>query len=72
MMSNRIGDLTVVKNKNKHRLAKDKYFHVRLQKECGEETSALFTEKEIERALQRAKKNPEDLPKVSFLRDLLD
>lgn len=72
MIAKRIGDLQVVANTKKHRAAKDKYNFVRVQTSDGKEVKLLFTDKEIERAIKRAQKNPEDLPTVSKLRDLFD
>lgn len=68
----RIGDIQVVENKDKHFAANSEYFHIRVQKEDGEEISLLFTERELSVAKERARKNPEDLPKVGFFRDLFD
>ena len=68
----RLGDLQSVENQDPHPAANLKYSHIRVQFPCGEERSLLFTDKEILRALDRADKNPEDLPKVNWLRDLLD
>ena len=67
-----MGDLHVVENKNPHPAANLKYNHIRAQFPWGEERSLLFTDKEVLRALDRADKNPEDLPKVNWIRDLLD
>jgi hypothetical protein len=68
----RIADLQVVKNQDKERNASYKYNHIRVQFPDGEEVSLLFTDHQIQEAYQRAKKNPEDLPKVGWLRDILD
>lgn len=70
--SGRLGDVRVVMNKDRHPAANSKYFALRAQFPNGEETAFLFTAKELERALDRAQKNPEDIPKVPFLLDLLD
>lgn len=72
MKAKRIGDLQTVENKNAHRLAAKEYKHLRVQLENGEEIHILLTEKELNRAIERAKKNPEDLPKVGFFQNLLD
>lgn len=69
---NRLGDLTEVDNKNPHWKAATKYNHLRVQFPNGDEKSLLFTDNEIKRALDRASKNPEDILKVSWLRDLFD
>ena len=68
----RIGDLQLVENMLKKPAAAEKYNHIRIQFPDGEERHLLFTDREIRVALERADKNPEDLPKVSWLRDLFD
>ena len=72
MKAKRIGDVQTVANQNKHRLANDKYSFVRVQLEDGTELPLLFTDREIKLGIKRAAKNPEDLPEVSILRNLLD
>ena len=72
MKAKRLGDLQIVHNKNPHWKAASKYNHLRVQFPNGEERSLLFTDHEIEKALERARKNPEDLLSVSWLRDLFD
>lgn len=68
----RIGDLQKVENQKKYPSAALEYNHIRVQLEDGREIHLLFTDKEVARADERAKKNPEDLPKTSWLRDILD
>jgi len=68
----RIGDVQRVINKNPHWAALSEYNHIRIQFPDGCERSLLLTDNELKRALERADKNPEDLPKVSWLRDILD
>jgi len=76
----RIGDVRVVKNLMSMRDARDwskmeaadHWYHLRVQFESGRESDLLFTSHEIARALKRAQRNPEDVPKVSRLRDALD
>lgn len=72
MQAKRLGDIQEVINSNPHHKAASKYNHLRVQFPNGEEKSLLFTDKEIGNALNRASKNPEDLPTVSWFRDLLD
>ncbi len=72
MKAKRLGDLQVVDNKNPHWKAARKYNHLRVQFPNGDEKSLLFTDREIQNALDRAVKNPEDILKVSWLRDLFD
>jgi hypothetical protein len=72
LKAKRIGDLQKVFNKNPHWAALKEYNHIRIQLPDGGERSLLFTDKEIQKALDRADKNLEDLPQVSWIRDLLD
>jgi len=67
----RMADLQEVINKNKLPTAADKYNHVRIVID-GDEHHLLFTDNDIIVALRRAEKNPEDLPKTSWIRDVLD
>jgi hypothetical protein len=68
----RIGDMQKVLNNLAHPAAAAKYNHVRVQLEDGKEVHMLFTDSEIQKAVERAKKNPEDCPAVSIFRDILD
>tara|TARA_B110000495_G_C22883042_1_gene514998 strand:+ start:473 stop:685 length:213 start_codon:yes stop_codon:yes gene_type:complete len=68
----RLGDLTVVENTQPHWAAAKKYNHLRVEFPDGEEKSLLFTDSEIVNALKRADKNTEDLPEVSWIRDIFD
>ena len=68
----RIGDLKNVENTKKHFAANSKYNYIRVELEDGKEIPLLFTDAEIKRAVDRAKKNPEDLPKVNKIRDMFD
>lgn len=70
--SGRLGDLKIVINKDRHPAANSEYFALRTQLPDGDEVAMLFTRKEIERAMDRAKKNSEDVPTVPFLLDILD
>jgi hypothetical protein len=72
MKAKRIADVQKVLNKNPHWAALAEYNHIRIQFPNGCEKSLLLTDFEIKRALERAEKNPEDLPKVSWIRDILD
>lgn len=71
-VSKRLGDMVLLENLDKKPAAAEKYNHIRVQFPDGEERHLLFTDHEIKVALDRANKNPEDLPQVSWLRDLLD
>ena len=68
----RIGDLQRVTNTKRKFAAAEEYSHLRVQLPDGEEVHLLLTDNELKRALDRSKKNPEDLPKVSWIRDILD
>jgi hypothetical protein len=68
----RIGDIQKVLNKNPHWASLTEYNHIRIQFPDGREHSLLLTDKELDRALDRAEKNAEDLPTVSWIRDVLD
>jgi hypothetical protein len=68
----RIADVQKVLNTLKHPAAAEKYNHIRVQLEDGKEVHLLFTDAEMQKALDRAKKNPEDCPNVSLLRDIFD
>lgn len=72
MNSKRLGDIQVVENKNPHWKALSKYNHIRIQFPNGDEKSLLLTDREIQKGLDRASKNKEDIPKVSWFRDLFD
>lgn len=68
----RIGDMQLVKNTLKRLNACDVYLHIRTQDTHGCEFHLLLTEHEVKRAMMRALKNEEDLPKPGVLQDLLD
>ena len=68
----RIGDVQKVINSKPHWAAAAEYNYIRIQLPDGAEKSLLLTDKEVQRGLDRAAKNPEDLPKVGWLRDTFD
>jgi len=72
----RIGDLKIVINQNPKPAAKKAYYAIRLQMPDGEEVCALFTEKQVALAVERAKKNPEDVIEAGNIfqkiQDLID
>ena len=72
LKAKRVADVQKVFNKCKHPAAAAKYNHFRLQLESGEEVHVMLTDRELKNGIDRAKKNPEDCPPVSFIRDLLD
>lgn len=70
-MENRIADLQKVANQKKLPAAAVEYNHIRVNfDDC--DIHLLLTDNEVKDALVRAEKNPEDLPKVSWIRDILD
>jgi hypothetical protein len=67
------GRLIRVYNTEKKKNENDGYVSVWVEDANGKnERCLLFTEKEIERAESRSKKNIEDQPNKNFLTDLLD
>ena len=72
LKAKRLGDMQKVFNKNPHWAALKAYNHIRVQLPDGAERSLLFTDSEIQRALARADKNLEDLPTVSWFKNLMD
>lgn len=74
-MLGRIGDAVLIENMSKKFGANKTYYLVRLQMPDGEEVDAMFTEDQIDTAIDRAKANPEDVPKntiIDKVRDALD
>ena len=71
-MAKGIADVQKVLNQVAHPAAAAKYNHIRVQFEDGKEAHLLFTDGDMEKALARAKKNPEDCPNVSVFRDIFD
>ena len=76
----RIGDVRVVRDLVSQHDARpaagresDAYwFALRVQLPSGRETSLLFSADEMATAIERAKRNPEDVPHTGIVRDLLD
>ena len=68
----RLGKVLCVRNKGRKFGANLRYFNVRLELPDGREVIALFTRHQMKVALDRAKKNPEDLVDAPFLRKLLE
>lgn len=68
----KMGRLTRVLNQLGKGRAATEYLATKIETERGKEVYALFTDFEINRALERAKRNPEDVPDVSWLRNILD
>lgn len=76
----RIGDVRVVKNLTSRHDGRpgakrddDAYwFALRVQLPNGRETSLLLSAAEMAAAIDRARKNPEDVPHTGAVRDLLD
>ncbi len=70
--SKRIGDVLIIENTKKVTNADTEYYYIRVQMPDGSELPLMFTDNEFNNAIERAKKNTEDIPKVSWLRDILD
>lgn len=70
--SKRIGDIQKVQNSKQHWVANSEYNFIRVQLSNGKEVALLLTDKELARAIERATKNPEDLPKTSVFRNMFD
>jgi hypothetical protein len=67
------GRLVRVYNTEKKKNENDGYVSVWVEDANGKnERCLLFTEKEIQRAESRSKRNIEDIPNKNFLTDLLD
>ena len=67
------GRLLRVWNRLKKSAAKRWYWSIAVEDaDGGNERTLLFTDKEIARAEDRARKNPEDLPKKGLFWNLLD
>lgn len=66
------GKILLVENKDKKFGAADQYFAVWVENSKGKEFPLLFTEREINIAIDRANKNPEDVPVKGFFTDLFD
>lgn len=71
-MGKRIGDVLIIENSNKITNAANEYYYIRVQMPDGKEIPLMFTDTEFKIAVERAEKNTEDVPKVSWLSDLLD
>jgi hypothetical protein len=50
----------------------NKLYYVIHAERDGEEFPIMLTENELQRAIRRAERNPEDVPKKSFLNDIFD
>jgi hypothetical protein len=68
----RIGDVLIIENTNKITNADSEYYYIRVQMPDGSELPLMFTDYEFNEAIERAKRNPEDVPETSWIRDLLD
>jgi len=70
-IGDRIADMQTVINKNKLPAAANKYNHIRVDfKDL--DIHLLFTDNDIKSAIKRAERNPEDLPQINWIRDILD
>lgn len=52
----------MIENKDKHQFANKHYYLVYVVDDLGVSVPALFTEHEVNKAIARASKNPEDCP----------
>lgn len=66
------GNIIRVYNKKRKPTANNYYWFSYVQLPSGEEIPIMLTEKELERAKSRAKKNVEDCPEKGWLTDLFD
>jgi hypothetical protein len=66
------GKVIQVENKNKKFGANSDYYAIWVENSKGSEYCLLFTEYELNRAKDRANKNPEDIPAKGFFTDLFD
>jgi hypothetical protein len=66
-----LGEVVEVKTEGKKGSKNTKFLHVRVTLQSGEEKDLLFTEHEIKRAIDRAKKNPKDVPTQACWLDYL-
>jgi hypothetical protein len=66
-----IADLQKMTNTNAYPSAAKKYNHIIIVI-ANTSVNLLFTDNVLKRALKRAENNPEDLPSVSWIIDLLD
>lgn len=71
-MKKRIGDVVTVENTERKFGSALNYYCIRAQFENGVEKPLLFTSEEIAEASKRAEANPEDLPEISWIRNLID
>lgn len=70
-MATRIGKLETVTNQGKVAQASDTYLCVWVKNQAGK-FPLLLTEAELSNAIHRAKKNPEDITKLSLISKILD
>ena len=69
------GRLIPVYNLGRRKFSRERRFYFSVWVEDadgGNERCLLFTDNELKRAEERAKRNPEDLPKKGWLEDLTD
>jgi hypothetical protein len=64
-----LGDLkmSVVENKNRDNREPSSYFHTTISYNGNDFTDILLTGKELQKAIDRAERNPEDIPQVNFI-----
>ena len=59
--------MSVVENKNRDNREPSSYFHTTISYNGNDFTDILLTSKELQRAIDRAERNPEDVPQVNFI-----
>ena len=66
------GKIITVANTQRKFGANSEYYAIWIENAKKQEKCLLFTEHELNRARDRADKNPEDIPKKGFFADLVD
>ena len=59
--------MSEVENKNRDNRESSSYFHTTISYDGNDFTDILLTGKELQRAIDRAERNPEDVPQVNFI-----
>lgn len=66
------GNILRVYNKSRKKNAKSYYWFTYIKLPSGKEIPVMMTDVELQKISDRAMKNSEDIPKKSFLSDMLD
>jgi len=59
--------MSEVENKNRDNREASSYFHATIRFNGNEFTDILMTKREVQKAAERAVRNPEDIPPVNFV-----